>query len=142
MGITGYSEKTIGSYAGTTTNGTGHSGLETAIATIARKEKVNLKVSWKNLSDLGSSQKARFKAFGELMTKKDTSVFLHLLYRNKYGHYELIKTVNTDNSKVLVPNSLGNKCSSPAYCGYMETRTYSTEASYIAGISICIISKV
>ena len=144
FGITGYSEKTIGSYAGTTRNGTGHSGLETAIATIARKEKVNLKVSWKNLSDFGSTQKARFKALGELMTQKNTSIFLHLLYRSKYGHYELIKTVDTNNSKVIIPNSLGNKCSAPAYCGYMETRTYSTESSYVAGISqksICIITK-
>ena len=144
FGITKYTEATIAGYAGTTTAGTGHGGLETAIATIAKKEGINLKVEWKNLSDFGSTQKERFKKLGELMTTQNKTLFLHLLYRNQYGHYECVKTINTNNSNLTVPNSLGNKCSAPAYCGYMESRTYSTEQSYIAGISqksVCIITK-
>ena len=145
LGIKGYTEKTIGTYAGTTTSGTGHGGLETAIAKIAKLEGVNLKVTWYNFSDLGSSREARFKKLGELMTASNKSVFCHLLYRNQYGHYEGVKTVNLNNSNLIIPNSLGNRCSSPAYCGYMETRTFGNQVSYIGGISqksICVITKV
>ena len=144
FGIKGYSERTIGSYAGTTTAGTGHGGLETAIATIARKEGITLKVTWKNFSDLGNTQRERFKKLGELMTASNTAVFWHELYRNKYGHYSLAKTDNLDNSSLIIANSLGSKCNSPAYCGYMETRSFSTQVSYFRGISqksICIITK-
>lgn len=144
FGITKYTEKTIGQYAGTTTAGTGHSGIETALYQIAKKEGITLKVEWKNFSDLGSTQKERFKKYGDLMTDEDKAVFHHELYRGKYGHYSLLKQVNTNNSNLIVQNSLGNKCGS-GYYGYMENRGYGTQASYIAGISqksICIITKV
>lgn len=144
FGITGYSEATIAGYAGTTSAGTGHYGLETAIATIARKEGIKLNVTWKNFSDLGSNQKERYKKYGELMSADNTAVFHHELYRNRYGHYSILKTVNTNNSNLIVANSLGNKCNSPAYCGYMESRSFGTQQSYLNGISqksICIITK-
>ena len=144
LGITGYSESTIGGYAGTTRNGTDHQGLNTAIAKIAQKEGVTLKVEWKNFSDLGSSRSARFKKLGELLTTPNVSIFWHELYRNQYGHYSLPKTINTNTGGLTIPNSLGSRCSYPAYCGYMESRSMSTQASYIGGISqksICIITK-
>lgn len=145
FGITGYSEKTIGQYAGTTSAGTGHAGLETAIATIARREGITLKVQWYNFSDLGSTQKERFRKYGDLMTDTNKAVFHHELYRNQYGHYSILKTVNTNTSNLTVANSLGSKCGSPAYCGYMESRPFNTQVSYIKGISqksICVITKV
>lgn len=145
FGITGYSESTIGGYAGTTSAGTGHAGLETAIATIARKEGITLKVEWKNFSDLGSTQKERYKKYGDLMTDSNKAVFHHELYRNQFGHYSVLKQVNVNNSSLIVANSLGSKCSSPAYCGYMENRGFGTQQSYLSGISqksICIITKV
>lgn len=145
FGITKYSESTIGGYAGTTSAGTGHWGLETAIAKIASLEGITLKVEWKNFSDLGNTRAERFKKYGELMTSPNKTVFWHELYRNQFGHYSLAKTVNINNSSLLIPNSLGNKCSSPAYCGYMESRGFSTQGSYLGGISqksICIITKV
>ena len=145
FGITKYSESTIGAYAGTTSAGTGHSGLETAIYKIAKNEGIKLSVTWKNFSDLGSNQKERYKKYGELMSADNTAVFHHELYRNRYGHYSILKTVNTNNSNLTVANSLGNKCNSPAYCGYMESRSFGTQQSYLNGISqksICIITKV
>ena len=145
FGITGYSEATIAGYAGTTSAGTGHGGLETAIATIARKEGITLKVEWKNFSDLGNSQKERFKKYGDLMTDPNKTVFHHELYRNKYGHYSILKKVNTNTSNLTVANSLGSKCGTYAYCGYMESRSFGTQQSYLNGISqksICIITKV
>ena len=145
FGITGYSEKTIGGYAGTTTAGTGHYGLETAIAKIARLEGITLKVEWKNFSDLGNNAKERYKKLGEIMTDPKKAMFWHEKYRNRFGHYSLAKTINLNNNTLLIANSLGNKCGSPAYCGYMETRGMSTQSSYLGGISqksICIITKV
>ena len=143
-GITKYSQKTIAGYMGTTTAGTGHWGIETGIAKIAKLEGLNLKVEWKNFSDLGSNQKERFKKLGEIFSNPNKGVILHDLYRNKFGHYETLKTVNTNNNTLIVLNSLGDKCNSPAYCGYLETRSYNNMVSYISGInqkSLCIITK-
>ena len=143
FGITGYSQRTIGGYAGTTTAGTSHAGLETALAHIARLEGINLKVEWKNFSDLGSNTKERWKRYGDLMTDDNKAVFHHELYRSKYGHYSLLKQVNTNSMSLIVANSLGSRCGS-GYCGYMENRSTSTQEQYLRGISqksICIITK-
>lgn len=144
FGITKYSQKTIAGYMGTTTRGTSHNGIETGIAKIARLEGINLKVEWKDFSDLGKTAKERYKALGEIFSNPKKGVIIHDLYRNQYGHYETIKTINLNNNNLIVLNSLGNKCNAPAYCGYLETRSMSNMSSYIAGISqksLCIITK-
>ena len=145
FGITKYTEEQIAGYAGTTTKGTGHSGLETALYHIARMEGINLSVEWKNFSDLGSTSKERWRKYGDLMTDEDTAVFHHEFYRNQYGHYSVIKQVNTNSNLLVVANSLGNRCGRPAYCGYMENRGFGTQEQYLRGISqksICIIRKI
>ena len=136
------SEKTIATWAGTTTNGTSHQGINTAL----HKYDPNLKVSWKNFSDLGNTMDSRFKKLGELMSDNNTAVFTHLYYRNKYGHYEVPYQIDTKNKTVKVLNSLGDKTSN-GYLGYIETRTYNTQAEYIRNTpggqpSVCIIKKV
>ena len=143
FGITGYSERTIGGYAGTTSAGTSHAGIETAIANIARLEGINLKVEWKNFSDLASNSKERWKKYGDLMTDDNKAVFHHELYRNQYGHYSVLKQVNINSMGLIVQNSLGSRCGS-GYCGYMENRSTNTQEQYLRGISqksICIITK-
>lgn len=145
FGITGYSEKTIGGYAGTTSNGTGHQGLNTAIEYIARREGVKLIVEWMNFSDLGKSRFERFKKLGELLEDEDISIFWHELYQKRWGHYSLAKRLNLNNSLLTVANSLGSRCGGTTYCGYMESRNFSTQESYYAGISqksICIIRRL
>lgn len=145
FGITGYTERTIGGYAGTTTAGTSHQGIETAIAKITKLEGINLKVEWLNFSDLGSNSKERWKKYGDLMTDDNKGVFHHELYRNKYGHYSILKQVNINSMKLIVANSLGSKCGGTSYCGYMENRSTNTQEQYLKGISqksICIITKV
>lgn len=144
FGITKYTEKQIGQYAGTTTKGTGHGGLETALAKISKLEGINLSVEWKNFSDLGSTTKERFHKYGDLMTDENKAVFHHELYRNQYGHYSVLKQVDTNTTNLIVANSLGSKCNAPAYCGYMENRSFNVQQSYLRGISqksICIITK-
>ena len=144
FGITKYSEKTIGGYAGTTTAGTGHAGIETAIAYIAKLEGITLKVEWKNFSDLGSTSKERWKKYGDLMTDDDKAVFHHELYKDYVGHYSQLKQVNTNSMMLLVQNSLGSRYGS-GYCGYTESRPCSTQERYMRGISqksVCIITKL
>lgn len=120
-------QSTIASVAGTTTSGTDHGGLNTAVAWFARKYGYNLSVEWKNFSDLGWS------GVKKIINSNNQDCVIHNLYRNKWGHYEVINKVSNNNIKVQ--NSLGNKCTSSCYCGYEENRSPSTFRSYIGGIS-------
>ena len=125
------SESELMAVCGTTSSGTGHDGLATGLAWLNRKYGYNLKMTWKNFSDIGWEELQRLMNTG--------AVFFHLLYRNQWGHYEVART-NT----LEVLNSLGSYCSYPAYCGYIENRSRSTQQSYINGISqksVCIITR-
>lgn len=127
------SESTIASVAGTTTAGTDHEGINTAVSWFNRKYGTNIKITWKNFSDLGNSQAERYAKMQEYIN--NGALFVHLLYRDQYGHYEVPKSINSSNGTITVFNSLGSYCSYPAYCGYLETRSYGTQQSYINGIS-------
>ena len=129
-------QKTIASVAGTTTSGTDHGGLSTTVAWFNKKYGYNLTVEWKNFSDLGWS------GMKKIINSENQDCLIHNLYRNKWGHYEVINSVSDSNIKVQ--NSLGSKCTSSCYCGYVENRTPSTYKSYINGISqksIMIITR-
>ena len=80
---------------------------------------------------MGSNDAARWKALQSYIDKG--AVFCHLLYRNQWGHYEVPKSVGDSNLSIL--NSLGSSCGSGTYCGYIETRSKSTQRSYMNGIS-------
>lgn len=134
LGVEKYSELTLASWAGTTTSGTGHSGLNTALKQVNNKLGKTFKLTWMNFSDLGSTTSERFKALGEKIQDANTDAIIHSLYRNKYGHYEVIKSINTKTSTVQVLNSLGTK-SNGKYNGYIENRSFNTFASYIANTS-------
>lgn len=125
------SESTLMSVCGTTSNGTGHSGLETGIAWFNRTYNQNIKIKWMNFSELGSDSNARFSKMQELIN--NGALFCHLLYRDKYGHYEVPKGVSGNN--IVILNSLGEYCNYPAYCGYIENRSKNAQTSYINGIS-------
>lgn len=124
-------ESTIASVAGTTTSGTDHNGLNTAVAWFNKKYNKKVKIIWKNFSDLGSTDTERWKALQSYINKG--AVFIHLRYRDQYGHYEVPKDVSNDTCKIL--NSLGDSCGSGTYCGYVENRSRATEKRYIQGIS-------
>lgn len=141
--IDNYKQGSIAGYAGTTTAGTSHYGIETAIATIARQLGIMIKVEWKNFSDLGNTVNARFEALGKLLSKGNTGIILHTLYKNRFGHYETVQEVNMNNRTCLVLNSLGSKCNSPAFCGYKETRSFTELQRNLSGISqksVCILT--
>lgn len=133
FGFSKYSEAQLAKFAGTTTKGTDHNGIAVAIA---KGSDNKLKIKWMNFSDLGKDTNARFKKLGELISvnegAKKADAVIHSYYRNKYGHYETIWKIDIQNKIVYVLNSLGDKCNSPAYCGYVEKRTFAEFASYIA----------
>ena len=143
FGITKYNENKLAGWAGTTTAGTTHQGINTAIAKASNGK---LQAKWINFSSLGKNTDERFKALGKLINQSDTDCIVHNLYRLKYGHYETIHKIDHNNKVVYVLNSLGDKCGTTSYCGYIEKRTYNEYAKYIANTpanqpSICLITK-
>lgn len=133
-------ESTLAAVMGTTTAGTGHQGINTGVAWFNKKYNQNIKIVWKNFSDLGSNDSERWSALQSYINKG--AVFCHLNYRLNWGHYEIPKAVNGSNLTIL--NSLGNRCHSPAYCGYIETRSKANQLAYMKGISqksIAILTK-
>lgn len=146
------SESTLASWAGTTTSGTDHEGINTAIAMAAKQAGVKIDVEWKNFSELGSNDAARFKALGELLCQKNVAAFLHILYSgagdyydpdDECGHYEPLDRVNVETKYVRALNSLGSR-DGYGYYGHLQDRTFNLEAQYISGISqksVCILRK-
>ena len=128
-------QKTIASWCGTTSDGTSHDGLLNGVANFNKKYNKNLKVSWKNFSDLG------WDGIKKIVNSTNQDCIIHNLYRNQWGHYEVVNNVS---SNVNVQNSLGDYCSNGCYCGYIEYRTQSEYRSYINGISqksIMVLTK-
>ena len=137
-------ESTLASWAGTTTAGTGPDGIRQAMNKAASQKGVSLSWEQRSFSGMGSSDAERFKAMGEIISQQNKAIIIHQMYKNTWGHYEVPQKVDTNRSIVTCLNSLGSKCNSPAYCGSLEERSYSTLASWIRGISsaaILIITK-
>lgn len=124
-------ESTIAGWAGTTSSGTGHWGIETAVAKFNKVYGKKVKITWYNFNDLGKTDTERWNKFQSFINKG--AMFTHIMYRYTYGHYEVPKSVSGSN--VIVLNSLGNSCGGGTYCGYIETRSKSTELGYMKGIS-------
>lgn len=120
-------QSTIAEWAATTSDGTDHWGLETAVAQFNRKYGKNLKVRWYNYSELGRS------GVKKIINSNNQDCIIHNLYRNQWGHYEVLNKCYSD--YVDVQNSLGDYCDYPSYYGYVEERYWSTLESYIGGIS-------
>lgn len=154
FGITKYTEKQIASYAGSTTAGTDHKGINTAIAKISKATGIKLTVTWKNFSDMGKNDAERFKAIGKLLNDKSTAILWHISYSNggesttgtKFGHYEVIDTINTVTSYVRALNSLGTRKADGSYTGKLQDRKYNVQAYFARNTpgnqpALCIIKK-
>lgn len=127
------SEMTLASVCGTTSDGTDHQGLATGLAWFNREYGYNLKMEWKNFSEVG------FEGTQQLID--NGACFHHIYYRLYGGHYEVPKWTGGD--PIYVLNSLGDQCGD-GYCGYIEERSRSTHQAYINGISqksVCIITR-
>ncbi len=152
FGITNISESQFASWAGTTSSGTDHDGLNTAIKKGAKKAGFDVDIQWYYFSDLGKTTEERFSNFAKMICKSNVFGFFHIGYQcngectegTVFGHYEMLDTVDTKNKRVRVLNSLGSKCNSPAYCGRLQWRSYALQAHFIANKnqkSVCIVTK-
>lgn len=121
------SQSTLASVIGTTSEGSDHDGLNTSIAWFNKKYGYNLKVEWKNFSELGWS------GIKKILESNNQDCGVHELYRNTWGHYTNFDKIYSD--YLDVHNSLGDSCSQGCYCGYTEQRDKSEAESYIMGIS-------
>lgn len=119
-------QSTIARWAGTTTAGTGHSGLETAVAMFNKTYGYNLKVQWKNISDFGWS------GVKKALASSNQDIVFHNLYRDQWGHYEVVNSIS---GEINVQNSLGTQGCGSCYCGYVEERSAGTFERYMSGIS-------
>lgn len=154
FGITNFTEKQIAAWAGATTSGTGHPGLQTAIAQISKKSGIKLSVQWKNFSDMGSTNEERLKNIAEILCKDNKAIIWHIAYINggsstngkHFGHYECIDKINTSSKFVRALNSLGNKKSDGSYTGKLQDRTYNVQSYFAKNTpggqpALCIITK-
>ena len=81
----------------------------------------------KYYSDIGES------GVKKIINSTNQDVIVHSLYRLKFGHYEVINSINTTSHNWNVQNSLGDKCSKGCYCGYKENRSKATNTKWING---------
>ena len=154
FGITKYSEKTIAGWAGTTSSGTGHPGINTAIAKISKETGIKLSVKWKNFSDMGATTNERFANVAKLLCKDNTAVIWHIAYINggnstsgtHFGHYEYVDKINTNTKFIRALNSLGNKNPNGSYQGKLQDRTFDIQGYFARNTpggqpALCIITK-
>lgn len=128
-------QKTLASIMGTTTKGTGHDGIRTAVAWFNKKYNFKISMSEKYFSDIGE------KGVKKIIDSKNQDCIIHLAYKKEFGHYEVANKINTTNHNWNIQNSLGNKCSS-CYCGHREDRSLSTMKSWInakKNVKSCLI---
>lgn len=125
-------QSTLASVIGTTSAGSSHNGINTAFAWFNKTYGYNLKVEWKNFSEVG------WNGLKKLLESNNQDAGLHEAYRRRtdfegYGHYTNFDKIY-ENS-VDVHNSLGDQCSQGCYCGYTENRSKSEAKYYLDGIS-------
>ena len=70
----------------------------------------------------------------KLVKDRNTGVFIHNKYKNKYGHYEYVIGVNLKTEKLMVANSLSG--------GWIEYRSFKTMTNYINGINQKNIAQI
>ena len=125
-------QSTLAGIIGTTSSGSSHSGIDTCFAWFNKTYNQNLKVEWKNFSDVG------WAGIKNILESNNKDSGIHEMYRRTstfqgFGHYTNFDKIY-DNS-VDVHNSLGSSCNYGCYCGYTENRSKSEAKYYIDGIS-------
>ena len=130
FGIKDFSQKTLAGWAGTTTKGTSHDGIRTAVAYVNKKKGTNIKVTEKTFTEIGG-----WKGISKILANKNQDIIFHNKYRLKYGHYEVMNQLNLTTNYTKVLNSLGDKCTNTCYCGYVEDRSSKTMKQYMDAVS-------
>lgn len=139
FGITKFSEKEIAKFAGSTSKGTSHQGINTAIAKISKLTGIKLTIRWVNFSDMGKTDDERFEAIGKVLEDPNTAIIWHIAYSGAgeeidddfIGHYEYIDIINIKTKYVRALNSLGKIKKDGSYPGHLQDRKFSVQ-SYFA----------
>lgn len=118
-------QKTLAGIMGTTTKGTGHDGIRTAVAWFNKKYKTNITMQEKYFSDIGET------GVNKIIKSTNQDAIIHSQYKLQWGHYESINSIDTNKKIWNVQNSLGDKCAKGCYCGWKENRNSSTMKSWI-----------
>lgn len=138
FGISKYTEKQIAGWAGTSTAGTDHNGINTAIAKISKLTGKKISVQWKNYSDMGNTDSEKFANIAKILCKDNKAIIWHIAYHNggvdasgkAFGHYEYLDKINTSTKYVRALNSLGSKKNDGSYLGKLQDRPYNVQATY------------
>lgn len=123
---------------GTTSAGTSHQGLKTGLDYLNNKYGTNVSMEWRNFSDLGWAK------VGDILANPDSTLFTHLLLKNRWGHYSIFNRVDTVSRSLNILYSLGTR-NGTGYNGYQTSRDFRTQEQYMSGISqpsICVLRKV
>jgi hypothetical protein len=110
--------------------GTSHTGIQDAITKETTKHGHQVKIQFEYLKNI------TWKQIGEMIANPNIGIFIHSLYKNRWGHYEYIIGICTHNNTIIVANSL---------TGEIEHRPIKTMKEYIKGISqpsIGIVTKI
>ena len=118
------SQKTLASVMGTTSKGTGHAGIRTAVSWFNKKYGFKITMTEKYFSDIGET------GVKKILDSSNQDCIIHLAYKKQFGHYEVVNKIDTKNHTWNIQNSLGSKCNS-CYCGHKENRSLSTMRSWI-----------
>jgi len=130
-------EATLATWAGTTTSGTSHQGIEAALKKFNSEKSKKLTIAWHYYSAVSEAQ------IGQWMNNNKTAVFFHMLYRDKWGHYELPYQFTTGTGIIRVANSLGRK-KDTGFLGYIENRTWTDENRYVHEMGqpqVCVVTN-
>ena len=130
FGITDFSQKTLAGYAGTTSKGTSHEGIRTAVAKVNKVKGTNIKVTEKTFVEVGG-----WHGIAKILDNPKQDIIFHNKYRLEYGHYEVMNQLNLTTNYTKVLNSLGKKCTSNCYCGYVEDRSCKDMKRYMDAVS-------
>ena len=149
------SEKTLCTWAGTTTKGTSEDGIKTAIAKFNKTYNTKLQVEFKYFSEMGKTDLERYTALGKILCQKNKAVITHIGYQDSgekindkatFGHWEVLDKIDIKNKTVRALNSLGYKNKDGSYQGHLQTRTWKVQSHYFAKTTggqkaLCIITK-
>ena len=125
-----FEESTIMTWAGTTTSGTGHDGMITAVEKFAKQCNLNCSITWYYYNQVSNNK----KRIGEWMEDPNTAMFFHIIrYEGGAAHYEVPYEIdlNSTNIKVCESCDSAKKQSDGSYLGYIDTRTWTKQNEYV-----------
>ncbi|MBQ9476078.1 MAG: hypothetical protein IJU69_07540 [Bacteroidales bacterium] len=125
-----FEESTIMNWAGTTSQGTGHDGMITAVEKFAKQCNLNCSITWYYYSQVSNNK----KRIGEWMEDPNTAMFFHIIrYEGGAAHYEVPYEIDLNSTSLKVCESCDSskKQSDGSYLGYIDTRTWTKQNEYV-----------